>query len=566
MLQPRDLLEIAETERLQAVAAEVQEFYDGRGRKLAWLDGATGPRVQRRARQVIRALRRASRHGLDPQHYRIGELEGRLAQVEGGAPGRQDLYELDAELTAALLHYGSHLLRGRVSPEDVNRQWFTEPRQADLSKALERALGTDDAVRSYLAKVIPPHEEYRELMKALERLRAISDRGGWPEVPDGPILEEGDSADSKRLLALSRRLHVSGDLEEIPQGLQAASSRSPQEPAKEKGTEEPGTSKNPSGASEDPVLSPELAQALRRFQRRHGIRVDGVLGPNTLAALNLPVEDRIRQVRMNLERWRWLPADFGSRYVYVNTAAQMLATYEGDTPTNRMAVVVGKEGWHTPVFSDRMERVVFHPFWNVPESIVRRDLLPKVRENPSYLADNGYEVLSGWGSDAQRIDPSTIDWSSVDLSDLRVRQRPGPGNALGQIKFLFPNRFNVYLHDTPAEHLFDEPDRARSHGCVRVEKPLELAGFVFAETEGWNQRKARNLVQRPNPTRKTVELDHELPVYMLYWTAFRDEDGDWHFHEDIYGHDEALARALDRWRRDLPEGQADGRRPRTAKS
>lgn len=565
-LEPRDLLEIAEADRLEDVAVEVEEFYDARDRKLAWLDAASEPHVQRRARHVIRTLRQASRHGLDPQHYRIGELESRLAHVEEGAPGHRALYELDAELTAALLHYGSHLLRGRVSPEDVNRQWFTEPRQADLSKSLGRALATDDAVRSFLADVVPPHEEYRDLVEALDHLRTISEQGGWPEVPDGPTLEAGESADPERLLTLARRLHVSGDLKEIPQDLQAASPRPPLEPAKAKETGESGASGDSSEASESPALTSELAQALRRFQRRHGIRVDGILGPNAMAALNVPVEEKIEQVRMNLERWRWLPADFGSRYVYVNTADQKLETYDGDTRRNRMAVVVGKEGWHTPVFSDEMERVVFHPFWNVPDSIVRRDLLPKVRENPSYLGDNGYEVLSGWGSDAQRIDPSTIDWSSVDLSNFRVRQRPGPGNALGQIKFLFPNRFNVYLHDTPAQHLFDEPDRARSHGCVRVEKPVELAGFVFAETEGWNQRKARVVLQRPKPFRQVVELDRKLPVYMLYWTVFRDREGRWHFLEDVYGHDEALLRALDRWRGNLPEGHTAGRRPRTAKS
>lgn len=534
-------MERADKDRMDVIAADLQTFYDERERRLAWLDEKPNPRVQTRAHGVIRALHDASRHGLDPEHYRISELEGRLASLEQeGASTSRGLYELDAELTAALLHYGSHLLRGRVAPGAVPQQWHSEPREADLAKLLQSVLESnpETAPEAFLAEVTPPHEGYRELVDLLERWRTLADEGGRPQVPDGPLLEQGDTADAERLDALTRRLRASGDLEEP-----ASASSGATEATEAEATE----------ATSEPIFDAKLAEALRRFQARHGIRVDGIVGPNTLAALNVPVEDRIRQIRMNLERWRWLPADFGDRYVHVNTAAQELTTYDGDRSTQRMAVVVGKEGWRTPVFTDEMERVVLHPYWNVPQNIVRSDLLPKLRENRSYLQENDFEVLSGWGSDARVLDPAGIDWSTVDLSEIRVRQRPGPGNSLGQIKFLFPNDFNVYLHDTPAQQLFDEPDRARSHGCVRVERPVDLAGFVFAETEGWDAAKTRNWIERSQPRRHTVELDRDLPVYMLYWTAFQDDQGRPHFVEDIYGYDEALARVLENWRADLPQ-------------
>ena len=260
-----------------------------------------------------------------------------------------------------------------------------------------------------------------------------------------------------------------------------------------------------------------LAEAVTHFQERHGIEPDGRVGAETLTELNVPAEERRMAILLNLDRWRWLPRDLGERYVLVNVAAFELAVMEDDEPVLRMNVVVGKEGRNTPFFQDTLEYVVVNPYWNVPQSILERDIMPVARRDPGYLARNGYEVLPGG----------------------RVRQRPGSNNSLGAVKFLFPNDMNVYLHDTPAKHLFRRTTRAFSSGCIRVEKPDELAEYLLRTSTSRSPGTYRTL--RDSGREQWVQLEEKVPIYILYFTAWVDGDGSVRFYRDVYERDGAIS-------------------------
>jgi L,D-transpeptidase YcbB len=519
---PAQIVEAATAGQRKAIWEDVGELYAARDHQRLW----TGRRgLNRQGKRALEAVRTADEHGLLPQHYRLDEI----ARLDQGRTSGDDLLRLDVEVSAALLHLGAHLLNGRVSPAEVEKAWRTEPRTDDLAALLGDSLGSKDPARAFLDRVVPPHEPYRRLQGELARYRRLADQGGWKPVPEGEVLEAGDSAPAARLLALAQRLTVEGDLDASA----AESLRS------ELSNGQTGT------------YGEALSEGVERFQERNGIVVDGVLGPDTLATLNVTAEQRVRQIIYNLERWRWLPADFGERNIQVNIASQRLEAYEGGEVVLEMAVVVGRDDWETPVFTDRMEHVVINPYWNVPVSIVKADILPKARNNPSYIRQQNFEVLNASG---KAVDPSSVNWASVSPGAYRIRQKPGPGNALGTIKFIFPNDHNVYLHDTPSEAAFDQDKRALSHGCVRVERPLDVAGFVFANQKGWDKAKVQQVMDSRKHT--VVQLDERLPVYLLYWTAFVD-DGRIRFRQDIYGHDKALGKALDKWLEKLPKISGD---------
>ena len=283
------------------------------------------------------------------------------------------------------------------------------------------------------------------------------------------------------------------------------------------------------------VFDEGLAEALRRFEARHGLPADGRLDPETLAALNVPVAERIREIELNLERWRWLPEELGRRHVIVNIPTYHLTAFEDGRPALEMRVVTGKPESPTPIFSDQMTTVVFSPYWNVPPDIAREEVLPAVLNDPSYLAANNLEILRG----TSVISPESADW---DDPEVRVRQRPGPRNSLGHVKFMFPNQFDVYLHDTPADSLFARLARGYSHGCVRVEKPFELAQWVLRGDAKWTPETIRAAMDSGDE--RHVALAENVPVYIQYQTAWVDGQGAVQFREDIYGHDAAQRRVL----------------------
>jgi murein L,D-transpeptidase YcbB/YkuD len=290
------------------------------------------------------------------------------------------------------------------------------------------------------------------------------------------------------------------------------------------------------------LFDESLEEAVKRFQQRHGRFDDGIVGTRTLRALNVPVEKRIRQIELNMERWRWLPQNLGNPYIMVNIAGYGLEVVENETPVLTMKIVVGTAFQKTPVFSGKMTYIEMNPYWNVPHSIATEETLKKIRQNPEFFAKENMRVFTA-GQNGEEVSPATIDWSQHSENNFpyRLRQEPGPRNPLGRIKFMFPNKHSVYLHDTSDPQLFRKERRGYSHGCIRIEKPMDMAEFVMRGSKEWPIEKIKAVLK----TKETsANLPKPIPVHILYFTAWGNGDGATHFLEDIYRRDERLDRAL----------------------
>jgi L,D-transpeptidase YcbB len=491
----------------------LRQIYQDRQYRPLWV---AGDPVPERTRELIANLCDAAREGLHPADYHLPELRRTLERLRPSLDKhRPEAFAvLELELTRRFLDYGADLLAGRLDPKAVASEWYIRERRSSIEGTLRGAVQGRD-FPGMVAPLRPPQPEYADLVKALARYREILRQGGWPEVPGHGRLRRGDRG--ARVAVLRRRLRVTGDLE--------------------------------GSAGRQPAYNRAVAGAVARFQARHGLPSDGIVGAATLAALNVPVQVRIRQIQLSLERYRWLPAEFGSRYIYVNIPDYTLSAYEGGKPVLQMRVVVGDEYENaTPVFADSMTSVVFRPYWYVPQRILVEEVIPRVRKKRSYLARHHYEVV-----DAKReslvLNPRRINWSRVDPTRIRLRQKPGSTNHLGLVKFMFPNQFAVYLHDTPTRELFARPTRTSSHGCVWVQKPVELAEYVLAGQDHWNQKKIRAAMATAHSADSggsadgaTVTLERPVPVYIVYLTALV-RDGVLNFRRDPYGKDrEAMAR------------------------
>jgi murein L,D-transpeptidase YcbB/YkuD len=486
----------------------VQGLYRGASYAPLWIGDAG---LLPRARSLIGALSRAGDDGMSTAAYplaaldsAVGRLDVRASATNVGLAARADIL-----LTSVFAAFGEHMLRGQIDPRRVQPAWHIAPADLDVDSALVRVLRAP-VFESALVELRPEQRGYDALRESLARYRRIVAAGGWPRLAGDRTLRLGDTTTEVALLR--RRLHAEGLLADAA----------------------PATS----GA-----YDAALGRAVATFQARHGLEVDSVVGPATRRSLNVTAERRVAQIAANLERFRWLPHDLGGRYVLVNIPAFYLGAYDQGQPVLQMKVVVGRDygGRATPIFSDSMSYLIFDPYWNVPESIAEREILPKATRDPSYLTRNRFEVVRGWGP------VTVIPTSSLSRSELapghfryRLRQKPGPGNALGRVKFIFPNDYNVYLHDTPEDQLFSERVRAFSHGCIRVEKPAQLAAFVLGP-QGWTATQAEAAMNAGMWRR--VTLTRKLPVYIAYFTAF-DRNGELAFRPDVYDQDDRLIRAL----------------------
>jgi murein L,D-transpeptidase YcbB/YkuD len=494
------------------MSATLQQFYARRRYEPAWSDDM-GPTALTEVLQ--KSLAEAWQDGLKPEDYHqslIATLLKENRQVQGTFesfnPAR--LADLDLFLTDAFLIYGSHLLSGRVNPETIHAQWYTERRQGNLAQALQQALESKQ-IDQVLQTFRPPQPEYYRLKWALGRYRAIAAQGGWPKISAGGLLQLGER--DRRVVILRKRLHLGGDLGATAQ-------------------------------RDADVFDASVERAVRRFQSRHGLTVDGIVGPLTLEALNIPVQQRLQQLRANLERWRWLPHDLGRQRIVVNIARFTLDVMEDEQAVMSMRIIVGKPYRDTPVFSSNITYLVLNPSWNVPSRIAVEDKLPIIRQDPGYLARHHMKLFRGWGTEAREIDPGTVNWSKVSAEKFpyRLRQTPGPLNALGHVKFVIPNRFDVYLHDTPSRELFNHSIRTFSSGCIRIEKPVALAEYVLRGNPKWNHQTL--LASIHSGREQAIRVPTPIPVHLLYMTAWVESDGTVHFREDIYQRDALLENAL----------------------
>lgn len=490
-------------ERLLAVRA-LPRFYESRAFERAWIPGS--PSVV----SLVEAIDGVVDDGLRPEDYHRAELEPALASEVAADPARSA--ELDLLLTDAFLVLASHLHHGRVNPESIEAEWLALRRQTDPVPLLERAAQGEDP-GLLLDGLRPRYARYAALRRAFAALRRVVQRGGWPSVPAGDPLGPGD--EGERVLALRARLEAGGDLEpSSPAGGVAARFDEP------------------------------LSEAVRRFQARHGLDPDGVVGQGTIAELDVSASSRLEQLAVNLERWRWLPDDLGERHVEVNIAGFSVDLVERGLSTLALRAIVGTEYTQTPSFSGVMRYLVLAPTWNVPASIAAREEFPMIRADPTRLATEGFTILDR--DTGEPVAPEAVDWDAppAELSSrYRLRQEPGPRNALGRVKFMFPNAHNVYLHDTAARSLFARTFRSFSHGCIRVERPLELAAALLDGREDWPPSRIAEVSAGVRET--TVVLEMPVPVHLLYWTAWVDaETGLIHYRRDLYRRDARVSAAL----------------------
>ncbi len=478
----------------------IDALYAMRDYRPAWNDPGM---VKQLYDQVLRSVE----HGLDPQDFHAKQLGERLAP---GPRANDPAFRADTEIlcTDALARFAVTLQFGKLDPGDLDPAWnFSREIMRDDPVAYLNEVLDTKTVALTLATLGPQNHYYRQFQSGLKNYRSIMAAGGWPTVSPGPTLTTESSG--TRVIELRQRLRVTGDL---------------------KGP-------NPADTSQFDI---GLEEAVKHFQTRHGIDADGKVGPRTLEELNVPVETRVDQLRASLERMRWVFRDLPDDYIIVDVAGfHVYVTIDGEEVWESR-VQVGKPYHATPIFKDTMRYIDFNPTWTIPPGILRRSTLPAIRKDPSYLKRSNMTVLTTSG---KVVDPATIDWAATTKGfPYMIRQEPGPDNALGRVKFMFPNEHMVYLHDTPSKGLFARSERTFSSGCIRVQSPFDLAELLLAE-QGWDRARIDKVVESRKTTR--VNLENPITVMLLYWTAEVDEDGTVYFRKDVYNRDAQIIEGLD---------------------
>jgi len=477
--------------------AALLAFYGQRDWRPLWT--ANGE-VTPAGRRIINHLRHADEDGLDPAAYPVSARG--FDDLVQDTP--EAVVEIELTLAESALEYAEHAQAGRVAPQKISGYFKQVPARPDPIEVLRRLARTNTPER-VLAAYNPPHEGYRRLRAKLAELRQ-RDTAGAAEptvpVPAGPTIRFGDSDD--RVPVLRARLKTEA----------------------------------PTDPGDDVFFDDALAEAVMDFQRRNNLRPDGIVGPRTIAVLNGEVDrDPIADIIANMERWRWVPRDFGAFHVYVNIPEFVVRVQRAGRTVHSTRIVVGTTKNQTPIFSDEMEHIIVNPYWNVPLSIARKEMLPSIQANPGgYFARHNYEVVYN----GRVVSPYSVEWSAANLRNIRIRQRPGARNALGRIKFMFPNQHSIYLHDTPSKSLFERDVRAFSHGCVRVHNPLEFADAVLVGSS-WNSDRVKKIL---GGNERRIDLPSHIPVHLTYFTSVVNGRGELENHPDIYGHHRKLRAAL----------------------
>jgi L,D-transpeptidase YcbB len=488
---------------------QVLTFYEAGAYSLPWVNN-NQPTPQ--ALALIELFKAAAEEGLNPDDYDGPRWDDRFERLR--APSPDDLVHFDLALTVCTMRYVSALHIGRINPNHFEFGLDIGPKRYDLTEFLRNQVIYSRDVKAAIAAVEPHYAGYDRLKAALGvYLKLATEGDGEPLQVPAQTVRPGDSYGG--MAQLVARLNQLGD---------AA----------------PGVLSQSTGGTS--IYQGAVVDAVKHFQRRHGLAPDGLLGKGTIAALNTPLRVRVQQIQFALERYRWIPDSFPQPPIVVNIPEFRLRTMiqqPGALPLN-MKVVVGKAYHHrTPVFADYMQYVIFRPYWEVPSSITRAELIPKIRRNPNYLAANNFEVVDGASGEVA----GGAVLAGLSSGAYRIRQKPGPKNALGPVKFIFPNSYNVYMHGTPATQLFARSRRDFSHGCIRVENPLALAEWVLRNNPEWTEDR---IVAAMNGSETIqVNLAQPIPVLILYSTAVVEPDGQVHFFDDIYGYDADLQKVLE---------------------
>jgi murein L,D-transpeptidase YcbB/YkuD len=484
-----------------AAIAILPEFYERRHFKPAWT-------AKDKIDDLMRAIDDIEMDGFIPEDYHRRQLRELFKEIEiQSPPAPQLLADRDLLLTDALVLLGYHLNYGKVDPVKLDPNWNMSARmnREDPATLIQEAIDSG-SFYEFISNLRPSDEFYNQLKVVLAQYQRIKNEGGWQPIPAGPTLKKGMEDD--RVKQVRNRLLVTGDLA--------------------------GTASMTSTIFDD-----DLEQAVRHFQQKYGLEPDGVAGKNTLETMNVPVEMRIDQIRVNLERIRWVLHEDLDTFIFVNIPAFKVYYVRNEKLAWTRRAQVGKLFRQTPVFKADMTYLEFNPTWTVPPTILAKDILPAMKKDPGYLAKRNIRVIDSKG---KIVNPKSINWSTYTGKNFpyQLRQDPGPSNALGQVKFMFPNKHLVYLHDTPSKNLFDRESRAFSSGCVRIENPFELALLLLGKE--WNAERIDNIIKSKKTT--SVNLAKPVPVILFYLTALPEFDGGFHFRNDVYSRDEAVLEDL----------------------
>ncbi len=473
-------------------AAGVAEYYAEQGYTPIWIQNG---KLSDRALKIIARIKQADEDGLDPAAYALPPVQFGALQM----PTAAGIAHADVELSDAVVTFARNLHSGRLDPGVVSENFSYQPHLLDPLAVLT-ATSTSDDEDGLFTSYNPPHPEFQALR---ERLAAI--RNQPTEAPliiaDGPTLKAGMS--DWRVVTLRQRLNITDP------------------------------------ASDPLVYDDGVVAAVKAFQTSKGLKADGMLGKAGLAVLNTVPANPVSTILVNMERWRWMPEDLGPFYVRVNIPNFNLDIYRDAKVIYTTRIVVGQTDKQTPIFSDEIETADVNPTWNVPSSIATKEMLPKAIANPGSLA--GYQVFENLDGTFRPVDPTQVDWSSVDMRRIQIKQPPGDDNALGSIKFLFPNPYAVYLHDTPSKSFFARDYRALSHGCMRVQNPWDFAAVLLQDDPNVSVAKLKALV---GGKETAVALTHKIPVHITYFTAWIDDSGELQLRNDLYGHDKHMEQML----------------------
>ena len=490
----------------------VREFYQGRQYRPVW---SRRGRLLSSVRSLVTSIREAEEEGLFPGDYHFDLILTNLkdfARLAGGALRHLTsvLSDLDLLLTDAFFILATHLAQGKVDPDTTETEWEAPCRSLDVMQLLHDSLASGRIAES-LRSLSPQHSYYAGLKQALQRYRELVWKDDWPGISGGRELRAGDKG--KRVDALKKRLMMEGY--DVPAKLAATD-----------------------------VFDHDTELSVCSFQEKHGLPQTGVVDEATLKALNTSAEERLRQIEVNLERWRWLPHDLGSRYAVVDAASFELFVVDRFETVLSMKIVVGMLTWQTPVFSSRITDIVINPYWYAPTRVLLKELINYIKADPNYLPNNKMKLMRGWGDEETEVDAKTLDLDNVSAKnlDFHLRQDPGPLNLVGRIKFSMPNKYNVYLHDTPYQSDFGQFTRTFSHGCIRIAKPVDFSLFLLHDPIEWNAERISECIDRE--VEQTIPVQNPLAVHVFYGTAWPLEDGSVQFRPDLYENDKLVAEAL----------------------